>query len=155
VGFWVAGGLAVADSRLPNEKLRFACIGVGGKGSSDTDHAAHYGDIVALCDIDEQHLNKKAEKFPHAKKYFDYRKMLEEMSKQIDAATVSPPDHTHAPAAIMAMKMGKHVYCQKPLTHSVYEARMMREIARQNKVATQMGNQGTAENGLRRAVEAI
>src|SRR5437762_3129323 len=81
--------------------------------------------------------------------------MLEEMDKQIDAVTVSTPDHTHAPASILAMKMGKAVYCQKPLTHTVYEARLMRETAEKMKVATQMGNQGTAEDGLRRAVEII
>jgi predicted dehydrogenase len=164
VGFWVAGGLSLADSKSPNEKLNIACIGVGGKGSSDTDQAAQCGNIVALCDIDDNTLNakaeettkdKKAKKFPHAKKYNDFRKMLEEMDKQIDAVTVSTPDHTHAPASIMAMKMGKHVYCQKPLTHDVYEARMMKEIAAKHKVATQMGNQGTAENGLRHAVEII
>jgi len=166
IGFWVAGGTSLADVRKasPNEKLNIACIGVGGKGSSDTDQAAHFGNIVALCDIDDNTLNAKAEettkekktkKFPHAKKYNDFRKMLEEMDKQIDAVTVSTPDHTHAPASIMAMKMGKHVYCQKPLTHDVYEARMMKEIAAKHKVATQMGNQGTAENGLRQAVEIV
>ena len=81
--------------------------------------------------------------------------MLDEMGKEIDAVTVSTPDHTHAPAACMAMKMGKHVYCQKPLTHTVFEARPMRETAKKMKVSTQMGNQGTAANGLRRAVEII
>src|SRR5262249_52630169 len=164
VGFWVAGGIALADSKSPNEKLNFACIGVGGKGSSDTDHVGQLGNVVALCDIDDNTLNAKAEetskdkktkKFPHAKKYNDFRKMLEEMDKQIDAVTVSTPDHTHAPTSVMAMRMGKHVYCQKPLTHDVYEARMMKEIANKNKVATQMGNQGTAENGLRHAVEIV
>jgi len=155
VGFWVAGGLVLADSKSPNEKINIACIGVGGKGDSDTDQAGNHGNIVALCDIDDHHLEAKASKFPHAKKYNDFRKMLEEMDKQIDAVTVSTPDHTHAPASIMAMKMGKHVYCQKPLTHDVYEARMMKEIAAKHKVATQMGNQGTAENGLRQAVEII
>jgi predicted dehydrogenase len=155
VGFWVAGGLALADSKSPNEKINIACIGVGGKGDSDTDQAGHYGNIVALCDIDDNYLDHKATTFPHAKKYNDFRKMLEEMNKQIDAVTVSTPDHTHAPASIMAMKMGKHVYCQKPLTHDVYEARMMKEIANKHKVATQMGNQGTAENGLRQAVEIV
>jgi predicted dehydrogenase len=154
-GFWVAGGLAAADTKSPNEKLNIACIGVGGKGSSDVDHCGELANVVALCDIDDRTLNQKAEKFPQAKKYHDYRKMLEEMNKQIDAVTVSTPDHTHAPASIMAMRMGKHVYCQKPLTHTVYEARLMRETAAKFKVATQMGNQGTAENGLRRAVEII
>jgi predicted dehydrogenase len=155
LGFWVAGGLTPALSRSANEKLNFACIGVGGKGDSDTDGAAKQGNIVALCDIDDHSLDNKAGKYTQAKKYNDYRKMLEEMDKQIDAVTVSTADHTHAPASMMAMKMGKHVYCQKPLTHSVYEARMMRETAAKQKVCTQMGNQGTAENGLREAVEVI
>src|SRR5262249_13786768 len=158
-GFWVAGGLTRAAAKAANEKLGFAGIGVGGKGHSDILQAANHGNVVAICDIDENHLNRAAEDLAKRgqspKKYFDYRKMLEEMDKQIDGVTVSTPDHTHAPASIMAMKLGKHVYCQKPLTHSVYEARQMREIARKYKVATQMGNQGTAENGLRRAVEII
>jgi predicted dehydrogenase len=155
LGFWITGGLAHADTKSANDKINFACIGVGGKGSSDTDHAGNHGNVVALCDIDDDTLGQKSERFPHAKKYNDYRKMLEEMGKEIDAVTVSTPDHTHAPASIMAMRMGKHVYCQKPLTHTVAEARQMRETARQYKVATQMGNQGTAEDGLRRAVEII
>src|SRR4029077_13857788 len=129
-----------------------ACIGVGGKGGGDTRQAGHFGNIVALCDVDDNHLNAMASIFPYAKKYNDFRKMLEEMGKEIDAVTVSTADHTHAEASIMAMKMGKHVYCQKPLTHTVYEARMMRETAKQYKVTTQMGNQGSASNGLRRGV---
>ncbi len=157
VGFWV-GGTSVSlaqDKKSANERLNIACIGVGGKGSSDTDQAGGVGNVVAICDVDEDYLNAKANKFSGAKKYFDFRKMLEEMDKQIDAVTVSTPDHTHAPASIMAMKMGKHVYCQKPLTHSVYEARLMRDTAAKMKVCTQMGNQGTAENGLREAVEFV
>jgi predicted dehydrogenase len=156
VGFWVAGtSNLLADSKSSNERLNIACIGVGGKGSSDTDQAANHGTVVALCDIDDKTLNAKAQKFPKAKKYNDFRKMFDEMAKDIDAVTVSTPDHTHAPASVMAMKLGKHVYCQKPLTHDVHEARVMRETARKYRVATQMGNQGTAENGLRRAVEII
>jgi predicted dehydrogenase len=156
VGYWVGNHtLRAEDSKSPNEKVRIACIGVGGKGSSDTDHAGQYGDIVALCDIDDKMMDKKAEKFPAAQKFNDFRKMLEQLGGNIDAVTVSTPDHTHAPAAVMAMKMGKHVYVQKPLTHSVYEARVMRETAAKMNVVTQMGNQGTAENGLRRAVELI
>src|SRR5229473_8719012 len=138
VGFWVAGGSAIPQSRAANDKINFACIGVGGKGSSDTEQAGHYGNMVALCDIDENHLEAKAKKFPNAKKYTDFRKMFDEMGKEIDAVTVSTPDHTHTVASVMAMKMGKHVYCQKPLTHSVYEARLMRETAQRQKVATQM-----------------
>jgi predicted dehydrogenase len=155
VGFWVAGGLQAADSKSANDKLNFACIGVGGKGGSDTDNAAAVGNIVALCDCDENTLNQKAAQFPNAKKYTDYRKMFDEMAKSIDAVTVSTPDHTHAPASVMAMRLKKHVYCQKPLTHTVYEARRMREIAKEMGVCTQMGNQGTAANGLRRAAEFI
>ncbi len=155
VGFWAAGGLTPSVSRAANEKLNIACVGVGGKGSSDTDQAGRVGNVVALCDVDSDTLGKKAEKFPAAKKYADFRKMLQEMEKQIDAVTVSTPDHTHAPASIMAMKLKKHVYCQKPLTHSVYEARLMRETARKMGVCTQMGNQGTAANGVRRAAELI
>src|SRR5262249_2166408 len=109
----------------------------------------------AICDIDNRTLNARARSFPKAKKYNDFRKMLEELGKSIDAVTVSTPDHTHAVAAMMAIKMKKHVYCQKPLTHSVYEARQLRLEAKKNKVATQMGNQGTASDGLRRAVETI
>src|SRR5438876_311011 len=129
LGFWVAGGLSLADSQSPNEKLNIACIGVGGKGSSDTEHAGRLANIVALCDIDDQRLAAKIKNFPKAKTYNDFRKMLEEMDRSIDAVTVSTPDHTHAVAAMMAIKMGKHVYCQKPLAHSVYEARALREAA--------------------------
>ncbi len=139
----------------PSGKLRFAGIGVGGKGSGDISQAGRLGEVVAICDIDEHKLDAKAKEFASAKRYYDFRKMLDEMGKEIDAVTVSTPDHTHAPASIMAMKMKKHVYCQKPLTHTVYEARKMRDVAREYGVATQMGNQGSASNGLRRAVELI
>jgi predicted dehydrogenase len=155
LGFWVAGGLSRTFSRSPNEKLNIAGIGVGGKGSSDIDQAGQLGNVVALCDIDDNILGRKAEKFPNAKKYNDFRKMFDEMGKSIDAVTVSTPDHTHAVAAMMAIKLGKHVYCQKPLTHTVREARELRLAARQYKVCTQMGNQGSAENGLREAVEVV
>src|SRR5205085_9024584 len=138
-----------------NGKLRFACIGVGGKGGSDTNNVGEVGRVVALCDVDERTLNGKAEAFADAKKFTDFRKLFDEMANQFDAVTVSTPDHTHAPASVMAMKHGKHVYCQKPLTHTVYEARQMREEAKKAGVCTQMGNQGSAENGLRRAVELV
>jgi predicted dehydrogenase len=140
-----------------NEKLRVAGIGVGGKGSSDIDQAGNLMEVVALCDIDETHLAPKAKKWPQAKTFFDYRKIFDDASllRNIDAFTVSTPDHTHALPSILAMRHGKHVYCQKPLTHDVYEAHLMRAEAKKNKVCTQMGNQGTAANGLRRAVELI
>ncbi|MBY0522224.1 MAG: Gfo/Idh/MocA family oxidoreductase [Gemmataceae bacterium] len=154
-GYWVYGGVSPKESRAANEKLQIACVGVGGKGSSDTDQAGGVGQIVALCDVDEEILNSKAGKFPDAKKYADFRKMLTEMGDKIDAVVVSTPDHTHAPAAVMAMKMKKHVYCQKPLTHSVHEARVMRETAAKMGVCTQCGNQGTAHDKLREAVEVV
>jgi predicted dehydrogenase len=139
----------------PNESLNIACIGVGGKGGSDTDQAAHHGRIVALCDIDQKRLDVKAEKHKDAKKYTDFRELLHDLGPRLDAVVVSTPDHTHAIAAVTAMRMGKHVYCQKPLAHSVWEARLMRETARQQKVCTQMGNQGTANPGFRRGAEIV
>jgi hypothetical protein len=139
-----------------NDKINVACIGVGGKGDSDTDDSARCGgNIVGLCDVDQGTLDKKGAKFPNAKKYRDFRKMLDEMDKSIDAVTVSTPDHCHGVASIKAMTMGKHVYCQKPLTQTVYEARMMRQLSKEKKLATQMGNQGSAGSGLRHAVEVI
>jgi predicted dehydrogenase len=150
-----------------NSRIRVACIGVGGKGSSDTDSAFSMGgDIVAMADPDERALRRKLETLqdraakanrtlPEIKLYRDYRKMLEEMEQSIDAVTISTPDHHHGVAGIRAMKMGKHVYCQKPLTQTVWEAREMRRLAKEKKLATQMGNQGSGADGLRRAVEVI
>jgi predicted dehydrogenase len=156
VGFWVSAGLSAQESKSPNERIRFACIGIGGKGASDSRNASNNGDIVAICDIDETRLENAAkERFPKAQKFVDYRKMFDEMAGSIDAVTVSTPDHTHAPAAAMAMNHGKHVYCQKPMTHSIYEARMLAQIAREKKVVTQMGNQGTSEPGLRKAAALL
>ena len=105
VGYWVAGHNRNVFSDSPNERVNIACIGVGGKGSSDTDQAGNHGNIVALCDIDDMRLNDKAKKFPQAKTYNDYRKLLDEMHAQIDAVVVSTPDHTHAPAAVRAMRL--------------------------------------------------
>lgn len=139
-----------------NERINVACIGVGGKGDSDSSDAGSCGgNIVAICDVDKKTLAKKAQQFPKAKQYQDYRKLLDEMGKEIDAVTVSTPDHNHGVAAIRAMKMGKHCFCQKPLVQTVQEARIMRALAKEKNLATQMGNQGSAENGLRRAVEVI
>ncbi len=96
VGYWTLGRRDELFADSPNERIRIACIGVGGKGSSDTDQAGNYGEIVALCDIDDKRLDAKAKKFPKAKTYNDYRKLLDEMHGQIDAVVVSTPDHTHA-----------------------------------------------------------
>lgn len=138
-----------------NEQVQFAAIGIGGKGDSDTADAARSGVLVAVCDVDSDRLAEATRKYPNAKQYTDFRKMLDEMGNKIDAVTVSTPDHTHAVAAAMAMKMGKHCFCQKPLTHTVLEARRLGEIAKDAKVATQMGNQGTADSNLRRMATAV
>jgi predicted dehydrogenase len=154
-GIIVSGGRVRGQGRSPNEKLNFACIGVGGKGSSDTDHVGELGNVVALCDIDAKRLATKAQKFPDARTFRDFRELLETLGPKLDAVVVSTPDHTHAIAAVTAMRMGKHVYCQKPLAHSPYEARLMRETAAEKKVATQMGNQGTSNPGFREGIELI
>jgi predicted dehydrogenase len=146
---------AVRAADKPLEKLRVVGIGVGGKGGSDIDHAGNLMDVAALVDCDRNTLGKKADKFKGARTFTDMRKMFDEMEKAFDAVTVSTPDHTHAWPSITAMRMKKHVYVQKPMTHSVFEARLMRETAKKFGVCGQMGNQGSAENGLRRAVELV
>lgn len=155
LGVWAAQSAWADDAQSPNDRIRFACIGVGGKGESDTRDAANAGEVVAICDIDDDTLDKAAQKYPKARKFNDFRKMLEEMDKSIDAVTVSTPDHCHAVAAGMAMQMGKHCFCQKPLTRSIWEARRLAEIAREKKVASMMGNQGTAQAGLRRMAAMV
>jgi hypothetical protein len=155
-GGFLFGAPAIVRGQNLNSRLNIACIGVGGKGDSDVDEAAACGGkIVGLCDVDAGMLGKKSGQYPDAKKFIDFRKMLEEMDKSIDAVTISTPDHLHGVAAMMAMKMGKHVYCQKPLTQTVFEARELRRVAAEMKLATQMGNQGSAADGLRRAVEVV
>jgi hypothetical protein len=134
-------------------KLKIGVIGCGGKGYSDAE-AVMSEDIIALCDADDRQARGLREKLPNARYYKDYRIMLEK-EKYLDAVIVATPDHNHAPATMMAIKRGLHAYVQKPLVHSVYEAREIRKATAQYKVATQMGNQGSAENGLRRAVECI
>lgn len=154
--FWVGGQPLAKASLSALQSLSGACIGVGGKGGSDCSHIAEQGvSIVGLCDVDEGTLTKKGREFPDAEKFTDFREMLDKLGDRIDIVTVSTPDHTHAVAAVKAMKMKKHVYVQKPLTWSIREARMMREVAAETGVVTQMGNQGTSEDGLREAVEVI
>ena len=131
----------------PSEKLNIAGIGVGGQGSGDIDNVSSEN-IVALCDVDSRHAAGTFKRYPRAKKYSDFRKMLEK-EKNIDAVVVATPDHTHAVATMMSIKMGKHTYCEKPLTRTVYEARAIAKAAREAKVATQMGNQGMAFEGNR------
>lgn len=157
VGFWAAGGVSPKISLAANETINFASIGVGGKGSSDSEDCAKHGNMVAICDIDDDSLAKASSKpkFEKAEKFNDFRKMFDKLGKSIDAVTVSTPDHCHAVASAMAMNLGKHCFCQKPLTKTIYEARRLGELAKEKKVATQMGNQGTAEAGVRRAAAMI
>lgn len=125
------------------QKLRTAHIGVGGMGAADLDAIASHSavEVVALCDVDQKNLKTAHEQFPNAKTFSDYRELFNQMSNEIDAVVVSTPDHTHAPASIMAMELNKPVYCQKPLTHYVSEAREMRKIAKEKNLITQMGIQ--------------
>ena len=147
----VLGG---AGQSSANDKLNIAGIGVGGRGASDIEGVSSEN-IVVLCDAD---LNKAAgtiKKHPNARIYRDFREMLEKEQKNIDAVVIGAPDHIHAPAAIMAMKMGKHVYCEKPMAHTIFEARRMTQVAKETGVVTQMGNQGHAGDGLRQYWEYI
>jgi predicted dehydrogenase len=158
-GFWITGRDARADepvrSKSPNEQINFASIALGNKGGGDCTHASRHGNMIAICDVDTNVLDRVGKVFPKAKQYTDYRKMFDEMGKSIDAITVATPDNTHAIISNTAMKMGKHVYCQKPLAHDISEVRDMRMLAKQYKVATQMGNQGTSNEKFREGVEVI
>ena len=140
--------------RSPAEKLNIACIGVGGRGRDNVREVASEN-IVALCDVDDRQAAASYEAFPKAKKYHDCRRMLDELHSTLDAVVISTPDHMHALPAMIAMNRGLHVYCEKPLTHDVWEARRLAEMARETGVATQMGNQGTASNGFREIVELL
>lgn len=141
-----------------NERLRVASVGVAGKGWSDHSSvaASPHVEIAALCDVDEdaKHLGKAAEKYPHAKRFSDWRRLFEQV-RDFDAVIVSTPDHMHAPIALPAMKLGKHVFCQKPLTHTVFEARQMRRAADKHRVVTQMGNQIQSHQAYRTAVKLV
>ncbi|WP_149242399.1 Gfo/Idh/MocA family protein [Dyadobacter sp. 32] len=139
----------------PSDKLNIAGIGVGGKGKSDLASFAKSPNvnIVALCDVDDRQSVESRAKFPKAKYYKDFREMLKKDNKSIDAVSISTPDHTHAVATLAAMQLGKHVYTQKPLTHDIYEARILTQAAKKYKVITQMGNQGGSGNGVRRMKE--
>ncbi len=139
----------------PSDKLNIGGIGVGGKGESDLAGfvKSPNANVIALCDVDDRQAVKSRASFPNAKYYKDFREMLEKERKNIDAVSVSTPDHTHAVAALAAMQLRKHVYVQKPLTHDIYEARMLTKAASKYKVVTQMGNQGASGNGVRTMIE--
>ncbi len=136
----------------PSDKLQIAGIGAGGKGESDLYNFFMSGkaDIVALADVDSRQTAKSRARYTKANVYEDFREMLDKEKGRIDAVSVSTPDHTHAVAAMAAVQLGKHVYVQKPLTHDIYEARMLTEAARKHKVVTQMGNQGASGDGVRK-----
>jgi len=153
-GFWAVTRTGPSVSRSPNEKLNIACIGLGGMGGGNLNGVSGEN-VTALCDPDSNFLDKAAAGRPAAKKFADYRRMFEEIPREFDAVVISTPDHHHAPAAMAALRLGKHCYCEKPLTHGVYEARQVAEAARKAKVATQMGNRGTSGEEIRRVVELV
>ena len=147
----------------PSDRLNIAAVGAGGKGDSNLRAASLWNketgetqeNIVALCDVDQVRAKNSFERFPKAKRFKDFRVMLEEMADDIDAVIVSTPDNTHAIAALPFLKLGKHVYVEKPLTHDVYEARILTQAAEKYKVVTQMGNQGSSGDGIRQICEWI
>ena len=143
-----------ARGAKPNDRLNLAIVGCGGQGAENLGKVAGEN-IVALCDVDEKRAADAFQRYPKAKRFRDYRKMLEALHQQIDAVVVSIPDHMHAPVSLAAMELGKHVYCEKPLTWSIDEARRMASLAREKKLATQMGTQGMAADAARTGIEVI
>lgn len=154
LGIAASSGALLSPSRVlgANERLNIGVIGVGGRGASDLAGVAHEN-IVALCDIDEGRLDAAAAKHSSAKKYVDYRKLLEQ--DDLDAVVVATPDHHHAPATVRALRRGLHVYCEKPLTHTVAEARLITQLTAEKKLATQMGTQNHEHPGYLRLVELL
>lgn len=144
-----------APQKAPDGKLRFGIIGCGGKGWSGMMQAAQHGEIAALADIDVANRAKAMTEFPRANSFDDYRELLLAMKGKIDAVVISVPDHHHAPAAALAMRMGLHCYCEKPLARTIWEARQLGKIAREKRVATQMGNQSTASTPMRKVAALI
>lgn len=138
----------------PSDKLNIAGIGIGGKGKWNLGAMASEN-IVALCDVDQKYAADCFEIYPNAKRFVDWRRLFDEMESSIDAVMVATPDHTHAVIASTALTLGKHVFCQKPLTHSIYESRLLTRLAEKYKVATQMGNQGNSGHGVRQICEWI
>src|SRR5665648_911420 len=159
----VAAGLTILPGsvisgfghKAPSDKLNIAVIGIGGMGNTNLKNVKTTENIVALCDVDWGYAKKVFAENPDAKAYWDWRKMYDEMGKSIDAVIVATADHSHAVIAANAITLGKHAYVQKPLTHSVYESRLLTKLAAKYKVATQMGNQGSSAEGVRLACEWI
>lgn len=155
-GITIVPSVAVSGlgHKPPSDKLNIAGIGIGGKGHANL-LAMKTENIIGLCDVDWKYSGACFKSFPKAEKYWDWRKMFDELGDSIDAVMVATPDHTHAIVAATAITMGKHVYCQKPLTHSIYESRLLTRLAEKYKVATQMGNQGNSGDGVRQLCEWI
>ncbi|MXY08900.1 MAG: Gfo/Idh/MocA family oxidoreductase, partial [Rhodothermaceae bacterium] len=149
--------------RAPSDQLNVAAVGAGGRGQGVLRGVTGYNEetstmlenVVALCDVDDERAANSYERYADAKRYRDYRVMLDEMHNSIDAVIIATPDHMHAAPAMAAMQLGKHVYVEKPLTHDVYEARKLTEAAREYGVVTQMGNQGNSGEGIRQICEWI
>lgn len=146
--------LGLNGATPPSEKLNLGFIGVAGRGGANLDGCA-VENVVALCDVDRARLQKAQERFPKAKGYQDFRRMMDEAARELDAVVVSTPDHTHAVALMRAIRERKHVYSEKPLAHSIQEIRALRAAARQYKVATQLGNQGHSSDSIRRFHQMI
>ena len=159
-GVWLAGCATSSNRRArrigPNDKMYIGCVGIGGQGGGVTAELVKFDDVViaALCDVDESYAGKNIKKYPGRPFYKDYREMLDK-EKNLDAVMIGTPDHWHAPISLAAMQLGKHVYCEKPLSHSIEEARLMERVARETGVVTQMGNMGHAGEGLRLTKEWI
>ena len=143
------------ERNSPSDKLNIAAVGVGGVGRSSINDLAGENNMVAFCDVDWAYAANAFNSYPGARRYKDYRRMYDEMGKSIDTVLIATPDHTHAIIAADAMVLGKHVYVQKPLTHSVYESRLLTKLAEKYQVATQMGNQGASSIGVNRSLELL
>lgn len=150
----VAMGKKFSGVTAPSDKLNIAGVGIGGRGSAVINGVSSQN-IVALCDVDWKYSKPVFDRYPNARKYSDFRKMYDEIGKEIDAVVVATADHTHAIVAANAMTMGKHVYVEKPLTHTVYESRLLRLLSEKHKLATQMGNQGASGEGVRKVCNWI
>jgi len=152
---YVVSGLKRRESvRAPSDKLNIAGVGIGGKGHSNL-VGMNSENIIGLCDVDWKYANNCFIDFPKAKRYKDWRRMFDELGKDIDGVMISTPDHTHAIITVAALTIDKHVYCQKPLTHSIYESRLLTKLAEKHNVATQMGNQGNSGDGVRQLCEWV
>jgi len=151
-GVW--SEIAPAQSQSPNEKLNVICVGTANRAAADVD-GVKGENIIGLCDIDKNYLDRAAQTFPNARTYADYREMIDKETGKADAIVVGTADHNHAPATIRGIRAGMHAYCEKPLTHTVYEARLVAEAAKKAGVATQMGTQIHAGDNYRRVVEVI